>query len=70
MNSIPPRRPSRASLDLAKHSKLLRAWLDTVPGLVAELARDELADIIRLTGRSTHWPSASVNGSARSPRRC
>ena len=27
----------------------MRAWLDTVPGLVAELARDELADITRLT---------------------
>ena len=28
---------------------MLRAWLDTVPGLVAELARDELVDITRLT---------------------
>ena len=29
---------------------MLRGWLNTVPGLVAELARDELADITRLTG--------------------
>jgi transposase len=28
---------------------MLRAWLNTVPGLVAELARDELTDITRLT---------------------
>ena len=49
MNSIPLTRPRPASLDLAKHRDLLRAWLDTVPGLVAELARDELADITRLT---------------------
>jgi transposase len=36
-------------LDLAKHRRLLGDWLDTVDGLVAELARDELADITRLT---------------------
>ena len=45
----PAHAPKAASLDLAKHRDLLRAWLDTVPGLVAELARDELADITRLT---------------------
>lgn len=45
----PARAPKAASLDLAKHRDLLGAWLDTVPGLVAELARDELADITRLT---------------------
>jgi transposase len=28
---------------------VLAGWLDTVPGLIAELARDELADITRLT---------------------
>ena len=50
MSSIPRRLPKPASLDLAKHRELLRAWLATVnPGLVAELARDELADITRLT---------------------
>jgi transposase len=45
----PAHAPKAASLDLPKHRDLLRAWLDTVPGLVAELARDELADITRLT---------------------
>jgi transposase len=45
----PAHAPKAASLDLAKHRGLLAAWLDTVPGLVAELARDELADITRLT---------------------
>jgi transposase len=45
----PAHAPKAASLDLAKHRDLLRAWLDTVAGLVAELARDELADITRLT---------------------
>ncbi len=42
------RRKTR-SLHLAKHRRILGNWLVTVPGLVAELARDELADIIRLT---------------------
>lgn len=45
----PAHAPKAASLDLAKHRDLLREWLHTVPGLVAELARDELADITRLT---------------------
>jgi transposase len=45
----PERAPVPASLDRAKHRQLLGAWLATVPGLVAELARDELADITRLT---------------------
>ncbi|APE19123.1 IS110 family transposase [Mycolicibacterium crocinum] len=45
----PGHAPKSGSLDLAKHRKLLGDWLDTVPGLVAELARDELADITRLT---------------------
>lgn len=45
----PERAPKPASLDLAKHRGLLAAWLDTVSGLVAELARDELADVTRLT---------------------
>ena len=33
----------------SKHRDMLRAWLDTVPVLVAEPARDELVDIARLT---------------------
>lgn len=45
----PAHAPKKASLGLAKHRELLRAWLVTQPGLVAELARDELADITRLT---------------------
>lgn len=45
----PDRAPKPRSLDLAKHRNLLGEWLSTVPGLVAELARDELADITRLT---------------------
>jgi transposase len=38
-----------ASLNAAKHQQALRTWLDTRPGLIAEIARAELADIIRLT---------------------
>jgi transposase len=45
----PERAPKPRSLDLAKHRKLLGDWLDTQNGLVAELARDELTDITRLT---------------------
>jgi transposase len=45
----PDRAPKPASLDRAKHRKLLSDWLDTLNGLVAELARDELSDITRLT---------------------
>ncbi len=45
----PERAPGPASLDRGIHRQLLGAWLATVPGLVAELARDELADITRLT---------------------
>jgi transposase len=45
----PAHAPKARSLDLAKHRRILGDWLVTVPGLVAELARDELADITRLT---------------------
>jgi transposase len=45
----PERAPAPASLDRTKHRAMLGAWLQTLPGLVAELARDELADITRLT---------------------
>jgi transposase len=45
----PERAPAPRSLDLAKHRRILSDWLVTVDGLVAELARDELADITRLT---------------------
>jgi transposase len=45
----PERAPKSRSLDLAKHRRILGEWLATVDGLVAELARDELTDITRLT---------------------
>lgn len=45
----PAREPAPRTLDRAKHQQALGAWLDTVAELVAELARAELADIIRLT---------------------
>ncbi|WP_156748103.1 transposase, partial [Mycobacterium sp. E3198] len=45
----PERAPKARSLDSAKHRRSLGDWLATVPGLVAELAREELADITRLT---------------------
>ncbi|WP_455429842.1 IS110 family RNA-guided transposase [Mycolicibacterium gadium] len=45
----PERAPKPRSLDLAKHRALLGDWLDTQTGIVAELARDELTDITRLT---------------------
>lgn len=39
-------------LDLAKHQHALQQWLASLPaGIVAELAADELADVISLTGR-------------------
>jgi transposase len=41
------------ALDAAKHQQALAAWLTTQPGLVAELAGDELADIIGLTAKIT-----------------
>jgi transposase len=46
----PERAPKPRSLDLAKQRRILGAWLAAQPGLVAELARDELADITRLSG--------------------
>jgi transposase len=43
--------PKARSLDLAKHQQLLAGRLAGLPGVVAELARDELADVIDLTHR-------------------
>lgn len=43
--------PPKASLDLAKHQRVLAGRLADLSGIVAELARDELADIIELTTR-------------------
>jgi transposase len=45
----PERAPGSRKLDAAKHQQALGAWLDTVEGIVAEMARAELADVIRLT---------------------
>lgn len=45
----PAQAPKKASLDRAKTQIALAAWLATVDGLLAELATDELGDIIRLT---------------------
>jgi transposase len=41
--------PPAKSLDLAKHQQALQAWLAEVGGLVAELARDELVEVVELT---------------------
>jgi transposase len=51
----PARAPKPRSLDLAGHQQALRAWLATIvggiDGVVAEMALDELEDIIALTTR-------------------
>lgn len=47
----PDHAPKPRSLDLAKHQQALRAWLITLDGVVAEMALDELDDIIALTAR-------------------
>ncbi|GFM20664.1 transposase [Mycobacterium sp. PO1] len=44
----PTAEPRLASLHRPKPCAVLAAWLDTQTGLLAELARDELADVIRL----------------------
>jgi transposase len=43
--------PKARSLDLVKHQQILAGRLQALPGVVAELARDELADVIALTHR-------------------
>ena len=45
----PAQAPALGSLHRARPRQLLGDWLATQPGLLAELARDELADITRLT---------------------
>jgi transposase len=47
----PEQAPAPRVLKAAKHQQALAAWLDTQPGLVAELARTELADIIALSAQ-------------------
>lgn len=45
----PERGPAPRALKATKHQQALQAWLQNVPGVVAELARAELSDVIRLT---------------------
>ena len=51
----PAMAPPARSLDLAKHRDRLRAWLQTLDGILAELALDELADITTLTERANAY---------------
>lgn len=48
----PDHAPKARSLDLTKHQQALRVWLATLQGVVAELALDELDDIITMTARA------------------
>ncbi len=43
--------PKPRSLDRARHQQILAGRLEGLPGVVAELARDELADVVDLTRR-------------------
>jgi transposase len=45
----PERGPGPRALRAAKHQQALRSWLQTVSGVLAEVARAELDDVIRLT---------------------
>jgi transposase len=45
----PERGPAPRALRSVKNQQVLQDWLDSQPGLVAEMARAELADIVRLT---------------------
>lgn len=45
----PEHGPAPRALKAAVHQQALKVWLDSVAGLVAELARAELDDVIRLT---------------------
>ena len=47
----PAMAPKPRSLGTAKHQQTLRAWLSTLPGVVAEMALDELDDVVSLTTR-------------------
>lgn len=47
----PDHAPKARSLDKVKHQQALRAWLVTLTGVVAEMALDELQDVIALTVR-------------------
>ncbi|MDO4240892.1 transposase, partial [Micrococcus sp.] len=47
----PAHAPKARSLHLGIHQQALKTWLVTLEGVVAEMARDELEDIIALTAR-------------------
>jgi transposase len=49
IHELDPTHPRPRSLNNISHRDALRQWLAGRPGLVAELARDELADITRFT---------------------
>jgi transposase len=49
VHELDPTRPKPTSLNHATHRNALSEWLAPQPGLVAELARDELDDITRFT---------------------
>jgi transposase len=49
----PEAAPAPRKLDTAKHQHALADWLATQPGVVAEMARADLADVIRLTTEIT-----------------
>jgi transposase len=51
----PGREPAARKLASATPQQALAAWLDRQPGLVAELARAELAEVIRLTTEINMW---------------
>jgi transposase len=46
--------PKSRALDLSKHQQILAGRLQDLPGVVAELAREELADVTDLTVKINH----------------
>lgn len=56
--------PPAKSLDLAKHQEGLAARLAGVEGVVAEIARDELVEIVELTGKINEL-AKRIGGQAR-----
>lgn len=47
----PAMAPPARSLDLVKHQQSLAVWLDRLSGVVAEIAREELGEVIELTAK-------------------
>ncbi len=71
MSSSPLPIPNRCSRHREGPRVRLADWVATRSGLLAELARDELADITRSARPSTLSRSASANSSAEGrSRRC